>query len=151
MTRGPSPCWHIDATIERSDAFEPDRLFVVDPSPVGDDIPDEILVRISACPAVRPFEHWLNELREAAGVFKRRLIDWLVARGILLRRVEEEILQMFVTRRYPVTDDRAEREVRQRIADVKAVRSRVEQIAQMDLIGREVSRTVDEVRNRSTA
>ena len=56
-------------------------------------------------------------MREDAGVLKERLIGRLVDRGIL-RRVEEKILGMFPTRRYPVIDDRAELEVKQHITEV---------------------------------
>ena len=156
------------------------RLFVVDSSPLGDDILDDTLARIAASSTERPTGQWLQEMREDAGVLKERLIGRLVDRGIL-RRVEEKILGMFPTRRYPVIDDRAELEVKQHITevlfsddipdprdiaiidlvfacdlleillharDVKAVRPRVEQIARMDLIGREVSRAIDEVRDQ---
>ena len=157
---------------------DPDRLFVVNPSPVGDDVLDEVLAGIAACESERPAGYWLNEIGEGAEAIRQRLIDRLVDRGIL-RRVEKKVFGIFETRRYPVVDDRAEGEVKRRIADVllsdeipdprdvviiglvlacdlletvlhtreaKKVRPRAEQIARMDLIGREVRNAINELR-----
>ena len=157
---------------------DPDRLFVVDPSPLGDDVLDEVLARIVDCASERPTSDWLNEIREDADAIKRRLIDRLVERGIL-RRAEKKIFGMFETRRYPVVDDRGVHEARLRIAsvlfsdeipdprdvviiglvlacdlletlvhtrEVKKVRPRAEQVARMDLIGREVRNTINALR-----
>ena len=96
---------------------DPQRLFVVDRSPIGDDILDEVLARIAACEPDRPADYWLNELREETQALMARFIDRLVDRGIL-RRVEEKFLWVFETRRYPVIDDREEREVKRRITSV---------------------------------
>ena len=153
---------------------DPDRLFVVDPSPVG----DEVLARIAASGSERPASYWLNEIGEGAEAIRQRLIDRLVDRGVL-RRMEKKIFGMFGTRRYPVVDDREEGEVKRRIADVllsdgipdprdvvivglvlacdlletaphtrevKKARPRAEQVARMDLIGREVGNAIDELR-----
>ena len=96
---------------------DPQRLFVVDRSPIGDDILDEVLARVAACEPDRSTEYWLNEIREDTQALMARFIDRLVDRGIL-RRVEEKILWVFETRRYPVIDDREEREVKRRITSV---------------------------------
>ena len=96
---------------------DPERLFVVDRTPVGDDVLDEVLARIVACEPERSTEYWLNEVREDTQALMSRLIDRLVDRGVL-RRVEEKILWVFETRRYPVIDDREEREVKRRITSV---------------------------------
>ena len=170
------------ALLDRIDT-DPERLFVVDTAPTGDEILDEVLARIAASETERPTERWLSDLREDAGALRGRLIDRLVGQGIL-ERVEDRVLGMFSTWRYPVVDDRADREIRHRIVNilfsdeipdprdvmivdlvvacglletlvharyVKTVRPRVEQLANLELIGREVARKIGELRFRSPA
>lgn len=96
---------------------DPERLFVVDRTPMGDDVLDEVLARIVACEPERSTEYWLNEVREDTQALMSRLIDRLVDRGVL-RRVEEKILWVFETRRYPVIDDREVREVKRRVTSI---------------------------------
>ena len=96
---------------------DPERLFVVDQSPVGDRVLDGILARISATEPERSTEYWLNWIREDVPDIMGHFIDRLVEKGIL-RRMEEKILWVFETRRYPVIDDREEREVKRRITSV---------------------------------
>lgn len=95
---------------------DPERLFVVDPTPIGNELLDEILVRVGESGEDRSVEYWLNDLREGVEALMERLIDSLVARGVL-RRVEEKVLWVFESRRYPVIDDREEREVKRRITN----------------------------------
>ena len=170
------------ALLDRIDT-DPERLFVVDTTLTGDEILDEVLARVAASESERPTERWLVDLREEAGAIRGRLIDRLVRRGIL-DRVEDRVLGMFSTWRYPVVDGRADREIRHRIVnvlfndeipdprdvmildlvvacdlletlvhtrDVKTVRPRVEQLASLELIGREVTRKIGELRSRSPA
>ena len=96
---------------------DPERLFVVDRSPVGDEVLDRLLTRIAASEQERSTEYWLNWIREDVPEIMGHFIDRLVDRGIL-RRMEEKILWVFETRRYPVIDDREEREVKRRITSV---------------------------------
>lgn len=96
---------------------DPERLFVVDQTPMGDEILDGLLARISASEPERSTEYWLNWIREDVPEIMGHFIDRLVERGIL-RRMEEKILWVFETRRYPVIDDREEREVKRRITSV---------------------------------
>lgn len=96
---------------------DPERLFVVDSSPVGDEVLDRILARVAASEPERSTEYWLNWIREDVPEIMGHFIDRLVDRGIL-KRVEEKILWVFETRRYPVIDDREEREVKRRITSV---------------------------------
>jgi len=96
---------------------DPDRLFVVDRSPLGDEVLDRLLARIAASEQEHSVEYWLNWIREDVPDIMGHFIDRLVERGIL-RRMEEKILWVFETRRYPVIDDREEREVKRRITSV---------------------------------
>ena len=90
---------------------------MVDQSPMGDEILDGLLARIAASEPERSTEYWLNWIREDVPEIMGHFIDRLVERGIL-RRMEEKILWVFETRRYPVIDDREEREVKRRITSV---------------------------------
>ena len=96
---------------------DPERLFVVDRSPMGDKVLDDLLARIASTDPERSTEYWLNWIREDVPEIMGHFIDRLVERGIL-RRMEEKILWVFETRRYPVIDDREEREVKRRITTV---------------------------------
>lgn len=96
---------------------DPERLFVVNSTPMGDDILDGVLDRIVHSEKEESVEYWLNDLREDTQMFITRFIDRMVERGIL-RRVEEKILWVFESRRYPVIDDREEREVKRRITSI---------------------------------
>ena len=96
---------------------DPERLFVVDPSPMGDRTLDGILARIAASEPERSTEYWLNWIREDVPEIMGHFIDRLVERGIL-KRVEEKILWVFETRRYPVIDDREVREVKRRVTSI---------------------------------
>ena len=157
---------------------DPERLFVVDQTPVGDRVLDDLLSRIATSEPERSTEYWVNWIREDVPDIMGHFIDRLVDRGIL-KRMEEKILWVFETRRYPVIDDREEREVKRRITsvlfsdelpdprdvviigivnacdllevilhhrEVDKVRSRAEQISQMDFIGQAINRTINDVR-----
>ena len=157
---------------------DPERLFVVDQTPVGDRVLDDLLARIAAAEPERSTEYWLNWIREDVPDIMGHFIERLVERGIL-KRMEEKILWVFESRRYPVIDDREEREVKRRITsvlfsdelpdprdvviigivnacdllevilhhrEVDKVRSRAEQISQMDFIGQAINSTINDVR-----
>ena len=96
---------------------DPERLFVVDQTPVGDRVLDDLLARVAATEPERSTEYWLNWIREDVPDIMGHFIERLVERGIL-KRMEEKILWVFETRRYPVIDDREEREVKRRITSV---------------------------------
>jgi hypothetical protein len=91
-----------------------ERLIVVDTSPTGDDILDEALARLAASP---------DELTSAGAIalvaldsrkFQGRALQRLVAKGVL-RQTDGRWLWVFATRRYPVIDDREQREVKTRL------------------------------------
>jgi golgi phosphoprotein 3 len=93
------------------------RLIVVDAGPTGDDILDDVLARLTAS---------RDELTSAAAIAlvtldSRKLQDnalqRLVAKGVL-RQTDGRWLWVFHTRRYPVVDDREQREVKTRLRQV---------------------------------
>jgi hypothetical protein len=94
-----------------------ERLIVVDASATGDDILADVLARLTASS---------DELTSAGAIAlvtldSRKLQDKalkrLVAKGVL-RQAEGRWLWVFHTRRYPVIDDREQREVKTRLRQV---------------------------------
>ena len=85
--------------------------------PTGDAIQDEVLariVRLRRGPR-RPIR--VGELGRNADDLRDGLLTRLVERGIL-KEVDEKVLWVFETRRYPMIDGTEEREVKRRIIDV---------------------------------
>jgi Golgi phosphoprotein 3 len=94
-----------------------ERLIVVDAGPTGDDILDAVLARLTASS---------DELTSAGAValvtldarkFQEKALQRLVAKGVL-RQTDGRWLWVFHTRRYPVLDDREQREVKTRLRQV---------------------------------
>ena len=167
----------MDLAMEGRIDTDPERLFVVDPTPLGDDLLDPALARIVASGESHDARYWIKQTAADAEDIRERSLARLVDRGIL-HREEDRFMWVLRTRRYPIDDYKAVREVKLRImgvilsedipeardiviislADVcrifegllsarelKAAAQRIDQIRQMDLIGREVSKAVTEI------
>ncbi len=91
-------------------------MMVVDTTPVGDDILDPVLEQLRGIETRLQPRTWLMRLART-GFIKERALARLVGRGIL-RREEKRVLWVFGSRRYPVIDDREEREAKLRILEV---------------------------------
>ncbi len=109
----------MDLAMEYRIDTDPERLVLLDDTPTGDSLLDPTLARIAADrdEADRDARYWVEqeaghseEIREEA---LRRLVDV----GIL-EREEDRFLWVFKSRRYPVIDGKAEREVKLRIMGV---------------------------------
>ncbi len=94
-----------------------DHLVVVDEAPTGDDVMDEVLRTICGESKVRDAAHWVNAVATDAEAIKQRLLARLVDRGIL-KSVDKKYMWIFGNRRYPMIDDREDREVKLRIFSV---------------------------------
>jgi len=93
------------------------RLVVVDPTPVGEDILDGPLAEIAEAADEADARTWVVRLSARSKQVQEAALARLVERGIL--RVEDRsFLWVFGSRRYPMIDDREEREVKLRILDV---------------------------------
>ena len=167
----------MDLTMEGRIDTDPERLFVIDPSPIGDDLLDPVLARIVESKETYDTRYWIKRTVADAEAIRERSLARLVERGIL-HREEDRFMWVLRTRRYPIDDYKTVREVKLRImgvilsddipaardiiiislADVcrifegllsgrelKAAAARIDQIRQMDLIGREVSKAVTEI------
>jgi Golgi phosphoprotein 3 len=96
---------------------DPQRLFVVDRSPVGDSVQDAVLARIAAAPEENDSRWWIETLASGAGALRDELFARLVAHGVL-RQVDSKFLWVFSERRYPPVSGREEREVKGRLLGV---------------------------------
>ncbi len=167
----------MDLTMEGRIDTDPERLFVIDPSPIGDDLLDPVLARIVESEETYDTRYWIKHTVADAEAIRERSLARLVERGIL-HREEDRFMWVLRTRRYPIDDYQAVREVKLRImgvilsddipdardiiiislADIcrifegllsgrelKSAAARIDQIRQMDLIGREVSKAVTEI------
>ena len=94
-----------------------DKIAVIDPSPTGEEILDPTLALLAASPASHDARYWVEEVSGAGEEIKEKALEHLVRRGIL-EVVDQKILWVFETRRYPMIDTREEQEVRQRILNV---------------------------------
>lgn len=94
-----------------------DRLILVDPTPLDDDLLDPVLADIAAATATHDARYWVEQAASGAYRTREAAMERLVARGILERR-EDRFLWMFRSRRYPLIDGEAELEVKLRIMEV---------------------------------
>jgi hypothetical protein len=89
-------------------------LFVVDPTPTGDSILDDVLTRLAAAGTEISVAAGVTLATENAETYRREALRRLIAHGIL-REENGRHFWVFHTRRYPVIDDREQREVRTRL------------------------------------
>jgi Golgi phosphoprotein 3 len=94
-----------------------DGALVADPTPTGDEILDEALQRIADADRPRMASYWVGRLAGRMPKLKDRLLEQLVARGVLERR-ERRILWVFPARSFPLADAAVEQQARDRIRAV---------------------------------
>lgn len=94
-----------------------ENLMIVDSSPTGDDILDEALRQIAQSKTTRTMAYWIISLSQDSNAIKERLLNRLIEKNIL-KREQQKILWVFARRRYPVRDDKEEKEVKTRIREV---------------------------------
>ncbi len=107
----------MDLAMENRIDTDPDRLFVVDRTPLDDDLLDPTLERIVASTETHDAAHWIRETTVHADQIHDRSLARLVERGIL-RQEDDRFMWVFHTRRYPVIDNRTVREVKLRLMGV---------------------------------
>ena len=106
----------MDLALENRIDTDPERLILVDPTPVGDSLLDPTLAAIAAGEQ-RDALYWMGQTALRAAEIRREALSRLVERGIL-EHDEGRFLWVFRSRRYPIIDGRAEREVKLRILGV---------------------------------
>ena len=98
----------LDLTLESRIDMGPERLFVLDPEPVGDDLLDPMLARIVQSSETHDAGHWIRQAVAQAGDTFERSAGRLVGRGILDRK-DRRFLGIRRRSRYAITDARAAR------------------------------------------
>ena len=107
----------MDLALENRIDTDLERLFVIDPTPLEDDLLDPTLARIAQSAETHTARHWIEHTIAFAGDIRERALARLVERGIL-RREDDRFLWVFQTRRYPVIDGQSVREVKLRLMGV---------------------------------
>ena len=107
----------MDLALEDRVDTDLEKLVLVDGTPLGDPVLDPVLADITAARGTHDARFWVERAANRADETREAAIDRLVERGILERR-EDRFLWVFRSRRYPVIDGKAEREVKLRIMEV---------------------------------
>lgn len=106
----------MDLAMENRIDTDLDNLILLDSTPLGDDLLDPTLAEIAEGDQ-RDTRYWVEHTAEQAAVIRENAITRLVDIGIL-EREDDHFLWVFRSRRYPVIDGKAEREVKLRIMGV---------------------------------
>ena len=106
----------MDLALENRIDTDPQRLILVDSTPVGDTILDPTLAEIAAGDP-HDTRFWLDHIAQNAQSIRERALARLVDHGIL-EQSEGRFLWVFRARRYPIIDGKVEREVKMRILRV---------------------------------
>ena len=109
----------MDLAMEYRIDTDPERLVLIDDTPVGDSLLDPTLARIAEDRegAERDARYWIEQEATHAEEIREEALNRLVQVGIL-EREDDRFLWVFKSRRYPVIDGKAEREVKLRIMGV---------------------------------
>jgi hypothetical protein len=107
----------MDLALENRIDTDQERLFVIDPTPLEDDLLDPTLARIVQSTEVHDARYWLEQTVPHTVDIRERSLARLIERGIL-RQEDDRFLWVFQTRRYPIIDDQTVREVKLRIMGV---------------------------------
>ncbi len=90
-----------------------EQLILVDPSPTGDDILDDVLKHLAEGGDLTA-DGVLEQISVNGEKYQEMALQRLIAKGVL-REENGRFLWVFRTRRYPVVDDSEQREVRARL------------------------------------
>ena len=107
----------MDLALENRIDTDLENLALIDETPIGDDLLDPVLEEIVAAEDKRDARFWVERTAGHAEQIHERALERLVEKGVLERR-QDRFLWVFKSRRYPVLDGRAEREVKLRIMEV---------------------------------
>ena len=94
-----------------------EKLVLIDPTPVGDSLLDPLLEEIAGAKESHDARYWVEVSAGRAWEIREEALSRLVERGILEQR-EDRFLWVLSSRRYPVIDGKAERELKLRIMEV---------------------------------
>lgn len=92
-------------------------LMLVDGTPTGDNLLDPTLKRIAETPGTRSARFWVETMSVDAETIRDEALSRLVGKGIL-GRSDDRFLWVLESRRYPIVDGAAEKEVKLRIMEI---------------------------------
>ncbi len=96
---------------------DPEKLFVLDSDPTGDDLLDPVLKHLAEAAEHRDVSFWIQYFGRDADNIRKLALRRLCDAGVL--KVEDDLfLWVFKTRRYPNRDGFAKKEVKQRIVSL---------------------------------
>ncbi len=104
------------ASMDRIDTDLTD-LWLVNEASTGDDLLDRTMAMLKTHPKGKDAGYWIAEIQHQLADLQEILFDRLIAKGILSRR-EHRLFWVFKQRRYPMIDNKQEKEVRTRIRDI---------------------------------
>ena len=107
----------MDLALEDRIDTDLEKLVLVDSTPLGDDILDPMLAEIAAEETVHDARYWVDRASARVEEIRSAAVRGLVRRGIL-EQEEDRFLWVFRSRRYPLVDGRAEREVKLRLMEL---------------------------------
>ena len=107
----------MDLALENRIDTDLEQLFLVDATPLDDNLLDPMLAEIAGAGETHDARYWVEHAAGRAAEIRETALERLVSKGILSRQ-EERFLWVFRSRRYPVVDGKAEREVKLRIMEV---------------------------------
>ncbi len=93
------------------------NLTVIDSRPTGDDLLDPVLELIVAEGGKHDARYWVEHCQGASEEIRQKALDRLCKKGIL-RQEDDLFLWVFKSRRYPLVDGTADREVKLRIMSI---------------------------------
>ena len=106
----------MDLALENRIDTDPENLILIDATPVGDSLLDPTLAEIAAGDQ-RDARYWVEHTAKKGEQIREEALSRLVEAGILEQQ-EDRFLWVFKSRRYPLADGSAEREVKLRIMEV---------------------------------
>ena len=106
----------MDLAMENRIDTDLEHLILVDATPTGDSLLDPTLAEIAAG-ETHDARYWVEQTAERSDAIQEEVLSRLIALGILERQ-EDRFLWVFRSRRYPMIDGQAEREVKLRIMSV---------------------------------
>lgn len=102
--------------LERIDS-DLELVTVVDSKPVGDPLLDSALDAIASSPVRHGADTWVATLAREGAEIQRRVVERLLERKVL-RRKDSMLHRVLGGRRFPVIEDKEQREVRERVLGI---------------------------------
>ena len=108
----------VDLALENRIDTDTERLFPIDPKPVGDDLLDPTLLDIVGETGTHDTAYWIARTAEKAGTIREKALDRLIGRGILEADANGLVLPSRVVaraHRYPTVDGEIRQDVQSRV------------------------------------